>query len=78
MLKKVNLNYRAERHDLKSQFLILILLFFLPSFLGGKRKGEKNNQSRSFKSCFSARSFEYLIVRPSIKHAKSNLQFISL
>ena len=30
---------RAERHDLKSRILLLILLFFFPLFLGGKRKG---------------------------------------
>ena len=40
---------RAEMHDLKSRFLLFILLFFFPLFLGGKRKGEKNNQSRDFK-----------------------------
>ena len=34
---------RAERHDLKSRFLLFNLLFFFPLFLGGKRKGEKNN-----------------------------------
>jgi hypothetical protein len=34
-----------------------ILLFFCPLFVGGKRKGEKNNLSRDFKSCLSARSF---------------------
>ena len=39
---------RAERHDLKSRFLLFILLFFFPLFSGGKRKGEKNNQSRDF------------------------------
>ena len=33
-----------------SRFLLIILLFFLPLFLGGKRKGEKNIQSRGFKS----------------------------
>ena len=32
---------RAESHDLKLRFLIFILLFFFPFFLGGKRKGEK-------------------------------------
>ena len=31
-----------ERHDLKSRFLLFILLFFVPLF---------NNQSRDFKSC---------------------------
>ena len=40
-------HYRAERHDLKSWFL----LFILPIFLEEKRKGEKNNQSPDFKSC---------------------------
>ena len=39
-----------ERHDLKSRFLLFILLFFVPIFVGGKRKGGKNNQSRDFKS----------------------------
>ena len=29
--------------------------FLLPLFLGGKRKEEKNNQSRGQKSCLSAR-----------------------
>ena len=48
---------RAERHDLKSRFLLFILLFS-SLFLGGKRKGEKNNQSRDFKSCLSARSWK--------------------
>ena len=33
---------RAERHDLKSRFLLFILLFFFPLFLGGNRKVEKN------------------------------------
>ena len=42
---------RAERHVFKSRFT-----FLPPSFLGGKRKGEKNNQSRDFKACLSARS----------------------
>ena len=32
---------RAERHDLKSRFLLLIFLFFFPLFLGGKIKGKK-------------------------------------
>ena len=39
-------------------FLLFILLFFFPLFLGGKRKGEKNNQSRGLKSCLSARSMK--------------------
>ena len=30
--------------------------FLLPFFLGRKIKGEKNNQSRDFKACLSARS----------------------
>ena len=30
--------------------------FLLPSFFRGKRKGEKNNQSRDFKTCLSAGS----------------------
>ena len=45
----------AERHDFRSRFLLFILLFFF-LFLGGKRKGEKNSQSRGQKSCLSARS----------------------
>ena len=40
---------QAERHDLKSRFLLFILLFFFTLFLGGKRKEENNNQSRDFK-----------------------------
>ena len=50
---------RAESHDLKSQFLLFILLFVFSLFLGGKRKGEKNNQSRDFPKCLSARSEHY-------------------
>ena len=34
------------------------ILFSLPSFLGGKRKGGKNKQSRGEKSCLSARSLK--------------------
>ena len=30
--------------------------FLLPLFIGGKRKGEENNQSHGQKSCLSARS----------------------
>ena len=47
---------RAERHDFRTRFLLFILLFFFPLFLGGKRKGEENNQSVGQKSCLSARS----------------------
>ena len=47
---------RAERHAFWSRFLLFILLFFFPLFWGGKRKGEKNNQSRGQKTCLSARS----------------------
>ena len=36
--------------------MLIILLFFFSLFLGGKRKGEKNNQNRGQKSCLSARS----------------------
>ena len=50
-------NDRAERHDFWSRFLPLILLFFFPLFLGGKRKGGKNNKSCGQKSCLSARSY---------------------
>ena len=48
--------YRAERHDFRSRFLLFILLFLFPIFLGGKIKGEENNQSRGQMSCLSARS----------------------
>ena len=51
------INDRAERHAFWSQFLLFILLFFFRIFLGGKRKEEKNKQSRGQKPCFSARSF---------------------
>ena len=55
-LRNENIIYnQAERHDLKSRFLIFILLFFFHFILGGKRKEEKNSQSRDFKSCLSAR-----------------------
>ena len=37
--------------------MLFILPFFFPLFLGGKRKGENNKQSRDFKSCLSAGSF---------------------
>ena len=43
---------RAERYDLKSRFCFSFS-FSSPLFLGGKRKGEKNNQSRDFKSYLS-------------------------
>ena len=46
---------QAERHELKSRFLLFILLFFFPFYLEGMRKGEKNGQSRDFMSCLSAR-----------------------
>ena len=32
---------RTERHDFWSRFLLFILLFFSPHFLGGKRKGKR-------------------------------------
>ena len=32
---------RAERHDFWSQFLLFILCFFFPLFLGGKGKGKR-------------------------------------
>ena len=53
---------RAERHDFWSRFLPFILLFFSRVFLGGKRKGEKNNQSRGQKLCLSARSRNHMIL----------------
>ena len=55
-LKTICFN-RAERHDLKSRFCYSFSFFFSPLFLGEKRKGDKNNQSRNFKWCLSARSF---------------------
>ena len=33
-------NDRAERHDLNSRLLLFILLFFIPLFLGSKKKWE--------------------------------------
>ena len=51
---------RAERHDFWSWFFLFILIFFIPLFLWGKRKGEKNNQSRGQNSYLSARSFKWL------------------
>ena len=47
---------RAERHDFWSRFLLTILLFFFHLFLGGKRKGEKKNQSHGQKACLSVSS----------------------
>jgi hypothetical protein len=35
--EKVELKDRAERHDLKSRFLLFILIFFFSLLLGGKR-----------------------------------------
>ena len=55
-LHKNDLMDRAERYEFKSRFVLFILLFFFPIFLGGKGKEEKNNQSRDFKPCLSARS----------------------
>ena len=49
---------RTESNELKSRFLLFVLLFFFPLFLGGKRK--RNYQSRGQKSCLSARSFKYI------------------
>ena len=43
-------------HDFWSWFLLVILFYLFPLFLGGKRKGKENNQSRGQKSCLSARS----------------------
>jgi hypothetical protein len=43
------MTYKITIFAIHSPFLFLL-------FLGGKRKGEKNNQSRDFKSCLSARS----------------------
>ena len=37
---------RAERNDLKSRFLLYVYSpFLLSSYLEGKRKGERNNQT---------------------------------
>ena len=43
-------------------FFDFILLFPFP-FLGGKRKGEKNNQSYGQKSCISARLIDNKICK---------------
>ena len=43
-------------------FCKFIPLFFFPLFSGGKRKGEKNNQSRGQKSCLTARSYRWMKV----------------
>ena len=59
-----------ERDDLKSRFLLFILLFFFPLFLGGKRKGENNNQSRDFKSCLSESSSKEILKWQNIKGYK--------
>ena len=49
-------------------------LFLLPPILGGKRKGEKNNQSRDFKSCLSARNnFFYKKVPVTIYNHKMQI-----
>ena len=44
----------------KASLLIIIFAipspFLLPSFLGGRREGEENNQSRGQNSCLSSRS----------------------
>ena len=53
---------RAKRHALNQDFCYSFS-FFLPCFLGGKRKGEKKTQSRDFKSCLSAWSFIYTILK---------------
>ena len=41
-----------------NQDFCYFILLFSSLFLGGKRKWEKNNQSRGQKSCLSARSSE--------------------
>ena len=51
---KSNQNDRVEMHDFCSRFLLFILLFFFPLFLGGERKGEDNNRSRFQKAYLSA------------------------
>jgi hypothetical protein len=42
--------------------------FLLPSFLGGKRKGEKKNQTRAFKTCLSAPALIIYIFFPFAKY----------
>ena len=59
----VSKKYRAERHNLKSRFLLFILLFLFPLFLGGMRIGEKNNRCRDFKSCPSAWSYKGMVYK---------------
>ena len=53
-------------------FCYFIIFFFFPLFLGGKRKGENNNQSRGQKSCLSARSVlqNYHILREGSEKRK--------
>ena len=41
---------RAERHSFRTTTLLIHSPFLLPSYLGGKRKGEKNKQSRGQKA----------------------------
>ena len=49
---------RSERHKFLSRFLQISSLFFFLHFIGGKRKGEKNNQSRGKNPCLSDRSLK--------------------
>ena len=46
--------------------MLFNLLFFSPLFLEGKRKAEKNNQSRGEKSCLSDPSKYFVDVRVNI------------
>ena len=40
--KKIMSRHLGDRHAFWSWFLLIVFLFFLPLFLRGKRKGEKN------------------------------------
>ena len=56
--KKACLNWTSRKAWLKITIFAMHSSFLLPSFLGGKRKGEKNNQNRNLKSYLSARSYK--------------------
>ena len=66
-----NTQDRAERHCFLQRLCYFIFLFFFPLFLGGKRKGEKNNQSRGQKQCLS----DWLIHKHEITQSKKTEDF---
>ena len=53
--------WSSRKAWLKITIFAIPFPFLLASFLGGKRKGEKKNQSRDFKSCLSAKYGPYKI-----------------